>query len=261
MTLAFRATICSTAIWTALVFALAAVTSFAQAQSLEERLAKLDPARPQQYKVLAEELAARTGDAEARRTAMRLFHIAAWLEPQTLAAGSLRSMIAIARTPDEEKRLRAAAFLLDPAAEESELRVVGASSVVSSLPPPPELQRAVRLLRQGSRDSARQLIAATRVQEYLAAESQRKLRDELAAIVTANTLADRQLRRLLELELQWSQLRRNSGGGIAGPNSQPWQDLSRDALAATPTAPTLLTLTEFDPRENLYRNGRWVRGE
>jgi len=231
-----------------------------KAQSLNDRLASLEPGRPGQYKLLAEELAAKTGDAEAHETALRLFHIAAWLEPENFAAGSLRSMIAIARFPEEEKRFRAAAYLLDPAAEPAALRTVAAAGTDTGTPPPAELLRAVRLLRQGGRDAARQTIATRNVQEYLAAESHRTLRDELEALLAATTLNDRQLRRVLELELEWLRTASNAAAGVTRiVSAEPWSQLGRQALSEHPTSVTLLNLTEFDPRANLYRNGRWVR--
>src|SRR5688500_3779674 len=45
------------------------------------RLSALDPARPQEYREYADELAEKKLDPEARDAAMRLYLIAAWLDP------------------------------------------------------------------------------------------------------------------------------------------------------------------------------------
>lgn len=246
-----------------LVLLLAVLGGTAAAQdTLPERLAALDPARPGEYKRLAEEVAARSTDPETRATALRLFHIAAWLQPETLAAGSLRSMIALARSPEEEKRFRAAAYLLDPAAEPTSLRSVATSTTggARSGPPPAELLQAVRQLRRGEREAARQSLSSPSVRDYLAVEDQQALRDELQALLAANALNQGQLRRVLELELAWSrETAATAGTAPHAPSAQPWNELGRPALATKATGVTLLDLTEFDPRECVYRSGKWSR--
>jgi hypothetical protein len=79
-----------------------------------ERLTELKPDKPEQYRDYAEELAEKRDDPEAREAALRLFHIAAYQNPDQLARGCLLGMSQVARTPAEARRLRALAFLLDP---------------------------------------------------------------------------------------------------------------------------------------------------
>src|SRR3954466_16365436 len=72
------------------------------------RLASLDPARPREYREYAEELAEKKLDPEARLTAVRLFQIAAWLDPAKTGRGALLGLVSLARPGEEEARFRAA---------------------------------------------------------------------------------------------------------------------------------------------------------
>ncbi len=77
------------------------------------RLSELSPSKPAGYRDYAEELAEKREDPEARDLALRLFLIAASLDPEKLGRGSLLSMASLARSPDEERRYRAMAYALD----------------------------------------------------------------------------------------------------------------------------------------------------
>jgi hypothetical protein len=87
-----------------------------------KRLEKLSPDNPKAYGEYAEELAGQEGDPEASDMAMRLFLIAAYLDPQKLGHRSLLRMSRLASTPAEARKCRAMAFLLDPKAEASVLK-------------------------------------------------------------------------------------------------------------------------------------------
>lgn len=79
-----------------------------------ERLALLKPEEPKGYRNYAEELAEKREDPEARELALRLFQIAAFLDPDDLGRGCLLSMAALADSPEQERQCRALAYLLDP---------------------------------------------------------------------------------------------------------------------------------------------------
>src|SRR5262245_2832497 len=66
-----------------------------------ERLEKLSKENPKAYRDYAEELAEKKTDPEAQHTAMRLFLIAAALDPQNLGASSLLRMSDLATSPAE----------------------------------------------------------------------------------------------------------------------------------------------------------------
>ncbi len=79
-----------------------------------ERLAALDPARPQDYREYAEELAEKERDPEARDAAIRLYAIVAVRGDDRLRHSALLGLIALARSPDEERFFRAATYWFDP---------------------------------------------------------------------------------------------------------------------------------------------------
>src|SRR6185295_19335283 len=92
-----------------------------------ERLAALSPSRPQEYREYAEELAEKKLDPEARQTAVRLFQIAAWLDPAKTGRGALLGLVSVARPGEEEARFRAAAYLFDPRHDKALLRQTSAT--------------------------------------------------------------------------------------------------------------------------------------
>jgi hypothetical protein len=90
-----------------------------------KRLEALSRDNPKAYRDYAEELAGQDADPEARATAMRLFLIAAYLDPKQFGNSSLLGMSQLASTPAEARRCRAMAFLLDPRADAGVLKTEG----------------------------------------------------------------------------------------------------------------------------------------
>ncbi len=80
----------------------------------QARLESLQPARPDSYREYAEELAEKKKDPDAHVTALRLFLIAAYLDPPRLGRSCLLGMVPLARNANEQRRFRAMAYLLDP---------------------------------------------------------------------------------------------------------------------------------------------------
>jgi hypothetical protein len=85
-------------------------------------LESLSRTNPKGYLDYALKLAAQEGDPEARYMAMRLFLIAAYLEPRQFGHDCLLSMSRLASTPAEARRCRAMAFLLDARRDASLLK-------------------------------------------------------------------------------------------------------------------------------------------
>lgn len=81
-----------------------------------KRLEGLSPDKPEAYHDYADQLARQGADPEARYVAMRLYLLAARLDPEKLGSSSLLRMSALASTPAEARKYRAMAFLLDPKA-------------------------------------------------------------------------------------------------------------------------------------------------
>jgi hypothetical protein len=122
-----------------------------------ERLAALDPAQPQLYRNYAEELVEKRIDPEALDASLRLFLIAAHLDPEHHGRGSLLGMIGLARSETERRRFRAMLFLLDNDrnALVSTDAVAGAGRVTPQARE--QLLQAIRLLRQNKKREALEL--------------------------------------------------------------------------------------------------------
>ena len=124
-----------------------------------KRLEGLSPASPNDYRLYAEELAVKRKDPEAREMAIRLYLIAAFLEPEKLGRGSLLGMAKLAYSPAEATRFRAMAFLLDPAHDR---RVLVAPKPGNDLPVDAmadDMLVVVRLLRTGRKPEAKRWLA------------------------------------------------------------------------------------------------------
>lgn len=86
------------------------------------RLENLSPDKPWRYFQYAEELARHKDDPEARARAKELYLIAANIKKEEFGVKSLRGMSALADTEAEARKYLAAAFLLDPKADDKMLK-------------------------------------------------------------------------------------------------------------------------------------------
>lgn len=247
-----------------------------------ERLAALDPARPQDYREYADELAEKKLDPEARDAAMRLYVIAADLGSRTpissrtressdpnshefgyeLAHAPLLGLIALARSPEEEARFRAAAYLSDPRHDTSLLKVPTAIAS-SAAPSNPAAQRklldAVQQIRRGKGAVAARTITQPDIAAELAAARAIVTKEEFVRLCKTKELDDGELKTLLTLELalETALFPPPTTASSAKDAARSWSQ-----LLAQPQ-PTLRPLnlehlTEFNPRECVYREGKWV---
>ncbi len=282
------------------------------------RLQKLTQDDPKGYRDYAEELAGHKADPEARDVAMRLFLIAAYLDPQQFGHGALVSMSALAATPTEARKCRAMAFLLDPQGDAKLLNVDGVKAAARPKAETGALQdflKALHYYRTGQVKLARDV--ATRdgmdklfgmapgmmdqkafVQACTDAAcpscSKSKLKGKLVCTTCGGRgivagafgqaercatcggqkwivcggcdgagvnqeFPDHSMRMLLRAEL-WAvdQLAGGDGGPGPGRGETKWSAILQ-ARQVNPVSPlSLETITEFDPRKCLYRNGAWV---
>jgi hypothetical protein len=231
---------------------------------LPERLTELDPARPQLYREYAEELAEKRRDPEARDMALRLYHMAAVLGDGALRRGALLGLAELARSPQEERRFRAAAYLYDPEhdaallAGDSDARVTSTPNSTESLK---ELLAALRLARQGKGGQVKAIVEKPAIQEQLAGLSKIIAGDELAAACTAKNLSDEQLYKLLKaetaIEASLSERGPAAASELAAPSAGWSAAVKSRGLGALPSL-ALDSLTEFNPRQCVYRDGKWV---
>ena len=229
----------------------------------EERLAALSQDRPKAYRDYADELAAKRQDPEARYTAIRLYLIAAHLDQKREGRSAMLGMIALARSEAEESRFRAMAYLLDEDHDRSLLKSpqLSVDSPLSlDAAAKQKLLAALRLAREGDKTKARTLLTDPSVRKQIEQFEDVIAYADLLNDVNAGDLPHSMLRKVVSLELALS------AGGVSSGSDQParkrqevsWQlALRRDGSAPFPVL-TLESLTEFDPRECHYREGKWI---
>lgn len=221
-----------------------------------QRLERLHPADPNAYRDYAEELAAKHKDPDARQTGLRLYLIAAYLEPQRLGRSCLLGMLPLARNRQEERRFRAMAYLLDPQHDRSLLKPVPQPAGGGSPGEDSGMLKAVRAMRRGQRRMALAIADREPVRAEFQHFSDVMSWEQFHSI--GDEIGPEMLRKLLVLE--WM-LTRSPDEVAAAERGTVWSQLA-DRQQLAPVLPlTLETLTEFDPRECLYRHGRWVRPE
>lgn len=224
-----------------------------------ERLESLSPDKPAAYRDYAEELAEKRKDPEARATGLRLYLIAAYLDPKKLGRSSLLGMVGLARTPIEERRFRAMAYLLDPNHDRSLLQgsaKSGGSAVAADDEGRDVLLKAIRAFRRGERRTAMVLAGRPVVQKAFARFSDVLTYEEFTNI--GKEVPPDILRKMLTLELMLASGANGARDASEG-DTVPWSRIvEREGTAPVPSL-ALETLTEFDPRECVFRNGKWGR--
>jgi hypothetical protein len=230
-----------------------------------ERLAGLSPENPAAYRDYAEELSEKKADPDARAAALRLYVIAAHLDPEKLGRSSLLGMTALARTPLEERRMRAMSYLLDPAHDVNVLREPGATTTArggaGDAAGSQSLLNLVRLLRKGQGLVARRT-AERKESEAIFLQHGRGLtqKEFVAFCRQPQPLPVEALARLIHLELALTGgTSSEASAGETGEKSLPSWSSAIASGDTQPVAPlTLESLTEFDPRRSVYRDGKWV---
>jgi hypothetical protein len=231
----------------------------------EQRLASLTPDRPSGYRDYADELAEKREDPDARETAIRLYLIAAWLEPDRLGRSCLLGMAGLARTSDEQRKFLAMAYLLDPQHDRRLLKSADAGRRIATAATgalPDALMKPLVLLRQGKARLAR--AAATSAVQVLFRQiddflSYDQFIDACQQCSREGTIPPSVLRRILELELS------QDGGArpdvaVSGPSGAPsgsWSETIQLGQVGPAASLDLLHVTEFDPRKCIYRDGEW----
>ena len=224
-----------------------------------DRLEALQPDQPRSYRDYADELAEKREDPEARNTAIRLYLLAAHLDPQGQGRSSLLSMAELARSPNEERKFRAMVYLLDPAHDRGELKppsLTVAPKIKLTKSQRTMLLTAIRALRDGNRREAlnfsrrplfqeifKRYSSILTLEEFSDAAAQRNKQlptNVLGKLITVELLVlDLPLKdELSTVDIRWSTILKNG------------QD--------TPVTPlSLETITEFDPNENVFKNNHW----
>ncbi|MCC9605392.1 hypothetical protein LOC68_23185 [Blastopirellula sp. JC732] len=229
------------------------------------RLTELRPEDPDSYRNYAEELAQKKVDPEARETALRLFLIAARLDPTRLGKSSLLGMTSIARSPEEANRFQAMAYLLDP---EHDAQLIQKRHTVQ-LTSPERLDEwsdliitGMRKLRGGDYRSARAILKRPDVEKAFDSIVGEITHDECMAILNktcpgceGGRIPKAMIRKLVLAELALLPETHDSSDTESVPE---WSELTAAENHKPLVALTLETITEFDPRTSVYRNKQWV---
>jgi hypothetical protein len=226
-----------------------------------DRLAGLRPERPGEYRDYAEELAEKRRDPEARETSLRLYVIAAWLDPKKLGRSCLLGMAVLARTVDEAQAYRALAYLLDPRHDPRSLKMKAPQSDAAGR----ELQqgeqallRAIRFLRRGDGRRARMQAELPETEAAFRRWAKIVSAEEFVK-ATRGELSNQMLGKLLELELRLQHNAVPASSDRTGTADVSWSQLV-ERHGSQPVRPLALeTITPWDPAECVFRNGRWVR--
>jgi hypothetical protein len=236
-----------------------------------ERLEELRPETPRAYRDYAEELAAKKDDPEARDVSIRLFLIAASLDPDGLGRSCLLAAAPLARDVQEERRFKALAYLLDPKHDKDSLkeppRVAPADSLKS-----PEWKKFVAALQAYRKGNFEEAVKRANEPGVSLCFS------DLPGFVTHKDFLAKcsgpqnpkgppdagsdLIRQIVRIELQYEEatqpLTTDPKAGNAGG---PWQAATAPGGRVGPPPLVLEALTEFDPRECVFRAGKWQRPE
>ncbi len=232
----------------------------------EAQLAALRPDHPAAYRAYADDLSAMREDPDAHVTALRLYQIAAHLDPARLGRSCVLGMIPLARSEAEERRFRAMAYLLDPAHDVAILQRGVAESGRSSGVDPEQAQawlEPLRALRQGHPHRALALARRYKLRERLPLLGDSITYDEFEQACggddDSHSISRSLLERIVRLEIQWAAGPEDAEDGADARRAArlPWSRLWQLGDVAPAPSLTLETLTEFDPRQACYRHGRW----
>lgn len=225
-----------------------------------ERLESLVPGQWEAYRNLAEELASQRIDPQAAELAIRLFLIVAYHERGSVREGALASLVGLARDPEEEKRFRTLAYRMSER-EESQWLQPPITLVRTPLSPAERelLLRTIRLIRQDEGDQAlAQMRSDGFSTTYVKVEHLLPFQD-LKRYAYSRVVTTRRMTDLLRFELALMDPVSEDGEAMEiRKGTTGWSSIN---LEAQPPLHDVdwLTVTEFDPRDHLYRDGSWRR--
>lgn len=220
-----------------------------------KRLEGLRKEQPLEYRLYAEELAEKRVDPEARDMALRLFLIAAHLDPARLGRDCLKSMSDLAWDDRDKRAFRAMAFLLDPQRDPKLLGKADGPPRVERAPNRDRFIAALRAFRAGRTAEAARLARKEGVAEFFTTVpglmSHKAFLDACAA--NEHRLPDDQLAVMLRVELH--HLRE----AARGRSADAWSGLLlRGEARPVPVLTLEKLIPGVDPRRCLYKGGQWV---
>ncbi len=223
-----------------------------------ERLQKLTPDNPNAYRDYAEELAVKWIDPEARDAAVRLYLIAAYIDNGTIQKSALRGLVANARSTLEERKFRTLAYRSTGYDATFLRQVITKRSPNASTDPKAKttLLNSVKAARRGDFLLASELLDSTEVQKELANYEDVMTLETLVGICLNELITKEELNQLLKIELLLSSSTR-SPGRTTKHREENWSQLVSENELSPIFEISFLTVTEFDPRKCVFRDGNW----
>ncbi len=227
------------------------------------RLEQLSPDNPKAYREYAEELVEKKSDPDAVDTAMRLFLIAAYLDPQKEGRSALLGMTPLMKDTQGVRQLRAIAYLLGNEHDVSLLEGTSQDDIAGGVPlddqQRDEVVEVLHLLRQSKRVDARQRLQREEVRAAMRQGTNKMTPEECLSLAngtcpgcTQGTIPNYMLQKLVAAEYELS-----SSGANADMQTEWGYYLDDSFLQALPVL-SLQKGTRFDPKKCVYRDGNWV---
>ena len=229
------------------------------------RLANLNPGNLEAYRDYAEELASQSKDMQARDLAIRLFLIVAYGSNQegtqqrssALRNSAIRNLQALSRNEAERRAFAQLAFLYQVAdlrlAERAGQQEPDLSDAMKS-----RLLFLLTAVRSRNMDLARQLKDQPLFAQAWERWSTTCSWDELARIIEQGGPSSIQLKRLLKMEVD---LLTGQDTHLPGKRADSWAVQAVDHDHRAELIPKFLNVTEYDPRQAVFVDGRWMRSQ
>lgn len=227
------------------------------------RLERLSPDRLADYYNYAEELLPQAKDPVARRLAIRLFVIVAGNSKQDrVRSAAIASLVRLANSKTERARWRMLQYLETGSPNLNAAQSQDRSGSIKQLATEEQRRGLVQLLQSLRRGETVNLNAVDPIVRKTAALwSELCPWEELQQISKSNRIGDEQLQRLVEFEYAVRQLDQQPTVGSNEDRDSPvaasWQQLASRIEIDRVKIPSIGNATEFDPRESVFRDGRW----
>lgn len=221
-----------------------------------DRLSKLTPDRPGEYRDYAEELASQKTDLSARDLARRLYLIAAANSDGSVRGSALAGLIAIAETDTQRHRMEVLRFLVIPG--ESSISLGKEPTKRRSLTGPQRqlTLKLIHAIRKEESDTATKLLDSPDNRAVFSFWSDECRLEEFDRMARVNRPNKSQLGKLLRIELQVT----DPGHDLNSPSNRKlnWGDYATQVSGNLSVLPSFDNVTRFNPRKTIFRDGEWV---
>ena len=220
-----------------------------------QRLEKLDPNKPAEYRDYAEELAAHVSDPAAIDLARRLYLLAAYHSSGAIRSGSISGLISLANSDANRRQLKMLQLIDNP--QFSNFEAHEWNGLDKQTPTQAEKQLMLKLilaLRQERPIEASNILSSAENRDSLNKWNEQCTLGEFDRIATVNRPSKLQLSKLLTIEV----MVRQPSSNRVGTRRQGWGDLAMQSTGSFGVLPTFKNVTRFDPDQSVFRNNRWV---